>query len=92
MNRQAPDESTIWQRRLASQANNRAWTLSESLSRTQDEDEEMLHAAHEETTAHREHYAEAVRGIGGLEHEEDRILLSATLRVVPVPKDKSGAA
>lgn len=42
----SPDEAAIWQRRLASQANNRAWTLSESLSRTPEEDEEMLQAAH----------------------------------------------
>jgi len=40
------NEAAIWQRRLASQANNRAWTLSESLSRTPEEDEEMLQAAH----------------------------------------------
>ena len=40
------DEVAIWQRRLASQANNRAWTLAESLSRTPEEDEEMMHAAH----------------------------------------------
>lgn len=30
----SPDEAAILQRRLASQANNRAWTLAESLSRT----------------------------------------------------------
>jgi len=42
----SPDEAAIWQRRLASQANNRAWTLAESLSRTPEEDEEMLQAAH----------------------------------------------
>ena len=41
-----PDEAAIWQRRFASQANNRAWTLSESVSRTPEEDEEMLQAAH----------------------------------------------
>src|SRR6185437_3474181 len=41
-----PDEAAVWQRRLASQANNRAWTLAESQSRTPDEDEEMLQAAH----------------------------------------------
>ena len=40
------DEAQLWQRRLASQANNRAWTLAESLSRTREEDEEMLQAAH----------------------------------------------
>ena len=42
----SPDESALWQRRLASQANNRAWRLSESKSRSQAESEEMLHAAH----------------------------------------------
>jgi hypothetical protein len=42
----SPDEAATWQRRLASQANNRAWTLAESLSRTPEEDEEMLQAAH----------------------------------------------
>jgi hypothetical protein len=41
-----PEETALWQRRLASQANNRAWALSESTSRTPDEDEEMLQAAH----------------------------------------------
>jgi len=42
----APEEIAFWQRRLASQANNRAWTLAEATSRTKDEDEEMLQAAH----------------------------------------------
>lgn len=41
-----PEETALWQRRLASQANNRAWTLAEAASRTPDEDEEMLQAAH----------------------------------------------
>ena len=41
-----PDEVSVWQRRLAAQANNRAWSLSESLSRSPEEDEEMLQAAH----------------------------------------------
>ncbi len=40
------EEMTLWQRRLAAQANNRAWRLSESLSRSSQEDEEMLQAAH----------------------------------------------
>jgi hypothetical protein len=40
------EETAIWQRRLASQANNRAWALSESMSRSPEEDEEMLQAAH----------------------------------------------
>lgn len=41
-----PEETALWQRRLASQANNRAWALSEAVSRTPEEDEEMLQAAH----------------------------------------------
>ncbi len=41
-----PEEIAFWQRRLASQANNRAWTLAEATSRTKGEDEEMLQAAH----------------------------------------------
>lgn len=41
-----PEELALWQRRLAAQANNRAWRLSESSSRTPAEDEEMLQAAH----------------------------------------------
>ena len=41
-----PEDVARWQRRLASQANNRAWTLAEAIRRSPDEDEEMLHAAH----------------------------------------------
>lgn len=41
-----PEDVALWQRRLASQANNRAWTLAEKLHRSPDEDEEMLQAAH----------------------------------------------
>ena len=41
-----PEEVATWQRRLASQANNRAWALSESSARSPEEDEEMLQAAH----------------------------------------------
>lgn len=41
-----PEETTLWQRRLASQANNRAWRLSEATTRTPHEAEEMLQAAH----------------------------------------------
>ena len=40
------EEEAIWQRRLAAQANNRAWRLSESPGRSPQEDEEMLQAAH----------------------------------------------
>lgn len=41
-----PEDVALWQRRLASQANNRAWTLAEMLQRSPDEGEEMLQAAH----------------------------------------------
>jgi hypothetical protein len=41
-----PEETALWQRRLASQANNRSWALAELPSRTAGEDEEMLQAAH----------------------------------------------
>jgi hypothetical protein len=41
----SPEEMALWQRRLAAQANNRAWRLSES-RRSPQEDEEMLQAAH----------------------------------------------
>lgn len=41
-----PEDVALWQKRLASQANNRAWTLAEMLHRSPEEDEEMLHAAH----------------------------------------------
>ncbi len=40
------EDTALWQRRLASQANNRAWALSEAESRTPQQDEEMLSAAH----------------------------------------------
>ena len=40
------DEVALWQKRLAGQANNRAWTLAEQPSRSTAEDDEMLHAAH----------------------------------------------
>jgi hypothetical protein len=40
------EEVALWQRRLAAQANNRAWRLSESAARSPQEDEEMLQAAH----------------------------------------------
>jgi hypothetical protein len=40
------DEENTWHRRLASRANNRAWTLAEQQSRTPHEDREMLDAAH----------------------------------------------
>jgi hypothetical protein len=42
----SPEELKRWQRRLAAQANNRAWRLSELPERTPEQEEEMLHAAH----------------------------------------------
>jgi hypothetical protein len=44
--RPTPEDVALWQKRLASQANNQAWTLAEMPQRSPDEDEEMLHAAH----------------------------------------------
>lgn len=44
--RPSPEETAGWQKRLAAQANNRAWALAESTSRSPEEDEEMLQAAH----------------------------------------------
>jgi hypothetical protein len=41
-----PEDVASWQRRLASQANNRAWELAEALRRSPGEDEEMLQAAY----------------------------------------------
>jgi hypothetical protein len=41
-----PEDVALWQRRLASQANNRAWELAEALRRSPEEDEEMLQAAY----------------------------------------------
>ena len=41
-----PEELALWQKRLAAAANNRAWMLAETASRSPGEDEEMLHAAH----------------------------------------------
>ena len=46
MKKPNPEEIAAWQRRLASQANNRAWTLAETTHRSSDEDDEMLQAAH----------------------------------------------
>lgn len=150
-----PEEVALWQRRLASQANNRAWALSEQPSRTPEEDEEMLQAAHAamyfwnivgnannkahaaqllahayaslklpnpashylarsqpvfmadaaepweralahavaanvaaadgRAAAHAEHYRLAVEQIAALPDAEERAILEATLRVLPVP-------
>jgi hypothetical protein len=41
-----PENVVLWQKRLAAQANNRAWTLAEMLQRSPEQDEEMLQAAH----------------------------------------------
>jgi len=42
----SPQETAAWQKRLAAQANNQAWSLAESDARTPEQDEEMLQAAH----------------------------------------------
>ena len=44
--KQTPEETAIWQKRLASQANNRAWALADATVRTEEDDEEMLQASH----------------------------------------------
>jgi hypothetical protein len=44
--RPTPEDVSLWQKRLAAQANNRAWTLAEMPQRSAGEDEEMLEAAH----------------------------------------------
>ena len=41
-----PEETARWQRRLAGQANNHAWSLAEQASRTPPQDQQMLQAAH----------------------------------------------
>lgn len=41
-----PAETAAWQKRLAAQANDRAWALAECDARTPELDEEMLQAAH----------------------------------------------
>lgn len=154
-----PEEIALWQKCLASQANNRAWTLAESLTRAPEEDEEMLQAAHAamyfwkivgnagnrahaaqlvahvyallrlpnpakhylqqsqpffldqacapwekafahaiaanvaaaagEHEAHVRHYREARQVIASLLGEEDRNILDATMRVIPVPDAQS---
>jgi hypothetical protein len=151
------EEIAAWQRRLASQANNRAWTLAESSTRTPREDDEMLEAANAamhfwnivgndrqralaaellahayalrgfgdlarhyfakceavvlgdgaapweramahaiaanvaaasgDVAAHRSHHAEARRLITTIESDDDRGVVEATLRVVPVPAE-----
>jgi len=151
-----PEEAALWQRRLASQANNRAWSLSEQASRTPEEDEEMLQAAHaamyfwmlvgndkskahaaqllahayatlklpspaarylaksepvflsvgaepweralahavaanvaaarHDNALHREHYRKATEQVAALPDPEERSILEATLRVLPVPE------
>lgn len=160
-----PEEVAAWQRRLASQANNRAWSLTENPDRTPEEDEEMLHAAHaamyfwtivgdrnnkahaaqlvahvyarlglpgpashyfaksepvffadsaepwekalahavaasvaaarQDAPAHLAHYRKAVERVAALPDPEERSILEATLRVLPVPgahgaRDDSG--
>ena len=151
-----PEELALWQRRLASQANNHAWSLSEQSVRSPVEDEQMLQAAHaamyfwnivgnennkahaaqllahayaklnlphpashylaksesvllaeraepweralanavaanvaaakRDDASHRKHYEMAVAQVAALPDEEDRAILNATIRVLPVPQ------
>jgi hypothetical protein len=151
------EETAAWQRRLASRANNRAWTLAEASARTPEEDDEMLEAANAamhlwsivgnarhrahaaqllahayallgfgdaarryfakceavvfaegaepwersmahaiaanvaaacgDAEAHRTHYAQARRLMATIASEDDRNVVGATLRVVPVPAE-----
>ena len=150
-----PEDVAIWQRRLAGQANNRAWSLAEEASRSAEQDEEMLGAAHaamyfwgivgndnnkahaaqllahvyaflgmpdhaarylakaqpvllastaepwERALAHaiaanvaaasgnpalhREHFDKATEQVAALADAEERAILEATLRVIPIP-------
>lgn len=150
-----PEETAAWQRRLAAQANNRAWTLAEQPSRTPEESQEMLHAAHAamhfwalvgheknrahaaqllahvhallghpgpalqylsqsapvlqapqaepwerafahavaanvaaasgDAAGHRAHHQQAVALVAALPDPEDRAILEATMRVIPLP-------
>lgn len=158
----APDETATWQRRLASEANNRAWSLAEAESRTPEEDEDMLQAAHaamylwkivgnansrahaaqlvahayallrlpnparhylakskpyffgsrvepwevalahaveanvaaaaNDHDAHREHYARASALVAAIPDPEERDILNATMKVVPVPQGGAASA
>ena len=153
--RPTPEQMAVWRRRLASQANNRAWDLAESSSRSDDENDEMLSAAHAaaffwnlvgnarnrahaelllahvyallgigdramrhlskarpyfstqalepsesaishlieanvaaacgDAERHRTHYAAAVAAIDALPDPENRKLLGASLRAIPIP-------
>ena len=88
------DEVALWQRRLAAQANNRAWRLSESLDRSPEEDEEMLQAAHASmyfwkivgTAGSRAHSAQLLAHVYALLKLPNPAKLYATLRVVPKPR------
>ena len=150
------EETALWQRRLASKANNHAWSLSEQVARSPEEDELMLQAAHAamyfwnivgnennkahaaqllahayaklnlphpashylaksesallsdkaepweralanavaaqvaaakgDGVLHREHYAKAVEQVAALPDPEDRAILDATIRALPVPR------
>ena len=156
--RPTPEQTAIWRRRLAGQANNRAWDLAERPSRTEDDNEEMLNAAHAaaffwnivgnaknrahaelllahvhallglgdraarhlskartyfdtqvlepsesaishlieanvaaacgDTESHKIHYAAAVNAIEALPDPENRKLMGATLKVIPIPGNR----
>ncbi|CAM8643106.1 hypothetical protein MCEMSEM47_01140 [Burkholderiales bacterium] len=150
------EEDMQWQRRLASQANNRAWTLAEQVTRTTEENEELLRSAqaamylwnlvgnanqrahatllvahakalvgvgdsasnlyfrartalqnndsptwerallaavganvaatHGDTVAHQENHKQAVDLTQTIKDDEERAIIEATLRVIPIPR------
>jgi hypothetical protein len=156
--RPTPEQIAIWRRRLAGQANNRAWDLAESSSRTDNDNEEMLSAAHAaaffwnivgnaknrahaelllahvnallglrdramrhlskarpyfdtqvlepselaisllieanvaaacgDAESHKIHYAAAVNAIEALPDPENRKLMGATLKIIPIPGNR----
>ena len=72
----SPEDTAAWQKRLAAQANNRAWALAETGSRTSEQDEEMLQAAHAAayfwkivgTSSHHAHAAQLLAHVYALLH------------------------
>lgn len=76
----SPEEIALWQRRLASQANNRAWSLAESTHRSAEEDEEMLQAAHAAM-----HFWKIVGDAGNRAHAAMLVAHAYALLRLPVP-------
>jgi hypothetical protein len=75
-----PEETALWQRRLAAQANNRAWRLSELPARSPAEDEEMLQAAHAAM-----HFWKIVGNAGNRAHAAQLVAHVYALLKLPAP-------